>query len=63
MKAQFMKAKQIPFLAENCKAIKNVPIGMLQDDETSSCIAKCKRKVINENGFVEILWCTKENEN
>jgi hypothetical protein len=47
MKAQFMKEKQIPFLSDNCKAIKNVPVGMLKDDETSSCVAKCKRKVIN----------------
>jgi hypothetical protein len=46
MKAQFLKKKQIPILAENCKAIKNFPIESLQDDETSSCIAKCKKKVI-----------------
>jgi hypothetical protein len=47
MKAQFLKKKQIPFLAENCKALKNFPVESLQDDETSTCIAKCKKKVIN----------------
>jgi hypothetical protein len=46
MKAQFMKKKQIPFLAGNCKSIKNFPVEILQDDETSSCIAKYKKKVI-----------------
>jgi hypothetical protein len=46
MKAQFLKKKQISFLTENCKAIKNFPVESLQDDETSSCIAKCKKKVI-----------------
>ncbi|PNF38093.1 DNA-directed RNA polymerase I subunit RPA1, partial [Cryptotermes secundus] len=45
MKAQFLKKKQIPFLAENCKALKNFPVESLQDDETSSCITKCKKKV------------------
>ncbi|KDR17997.1 DNA-directed RNA polymerase I subunit RPA1, partial [Zootermopsis nevadensis] len=53
MKAQFMKEKQIPFLSENCKAIKNVPLEMLQDDKTSSHIAKCKRKIrkwVKKNG-------------
>jgi hypothetical protein len=47
MKAQFLKKKQLPLLAENCKAIKNFPVEILQDDETSSSIAKCKKKVIN----------------
>ena len=45
MKAQFLKKKQIPFLAENCKAIKHFPLEMLQDDETAACIAKYKQKV------------------
>jgi hypothetical protein len=47
MKAQFMKKKQMPFLSDNCKAIKNVPMEMLQDDEIASSLAKCKRKVTN----------------
>lgn len=42
-----MKKKQMPFLSDNCKAIKNVPMEMLQDDEIASSLAKCKRKVIN----------------
>jgi hypothetical protein len=46
MKAQFLKKKQISFLAENCKAMKNFPVESLQDDETSTCIDKCKKKVI-----------------
>jgi hypothetical protein len=45
MKAQFLKKRQIPFLAENYKAIKHYPLEMLQDDETGACIAKYKRKV------------------
>jgi hypothetical protein len=38
MKVQFLKKKQISFLAENCKAIKNFPIESLQADETSQDI-------------------------
>jgi len=45
MKAQFLKKRQIPFLAENCKAAKHFSLEMLQDDETAACIAKYKRKV------------------
>jgi hypothetical protein len=45
MKAQFLKKRQIPFLADNCKAIKHFPLETLQDDETAACIAKHKQKV------------------
>jgi hypothetical protein len=45
MKAQFLKKRQIPFLAENCKAIKHISLDVLQDEETAACIAKYKRKV------------------
>lgn len=45
MKAQFLKKRQIPFLADNCKAIKHFPLETLQDDETAACIAKHKQKI------------------
>ena len=45
MKAQFLKKKQIPFLADNCKAVLNVPITDLEDSEVSELIEKRKKEV------------------
>ncbi|XP_069699170.1 DNA-directed RNA polymerase I subunit RPA1-like isoform X4 [Periplaneta americana] len=45
MKAQFLKKKQIPFLADNYKVIKNFSSEMLDDEQTTADIAQRKKQI------------------
>ncbi|KAJ9578155.1 hypothetical protein L9F63_024983 [Diploptera punctata] len=44
-KAQFLKKKQLPFLADNSKAVLSVPVSEMNDSDTSALIAQRTKQI------------------